>query len=156
MWAHPIFRPPVSFGTPGAPPCANVGTAWGSTIFTGIPVCVPHSCLPDGVTCSRRPLTTACLFHQTIPILWVLSLRSVSGCTKPGCVTLQVLTGGCKCASCCGGKNNPSGGMASKPRNVLLAPIKGFCSVSGFKKEPGRQCLDANMLEFWMFGFLWE
>lgn len=47
-------------------------------------------------------------------------------------------------------------GIASKPRNVLLAPIKGFCALSGFKKQSGRQHLDAKVLEFWMFGFLWE
>lgn len=47
-------------------------------------------------------------------------------------------------------------GVASKLRNVLLSLIKGFSALCGFKKQSGRQCLEARMLEFWMFGFLWE
>ena len=47
-------------------------------------------------------------------------------------------------------------GIVSKPKNVMLVPIKGFCSASGFKKRSGTQCPDARMQEFGVFGFLWE
>ena len=47
-------------------------------------------------------------------------------------------------------------GIVSKPRNVVLVPIKGFHSASGFRKQSGTQCLDAKMLEFGVLGFLWE
>lgn len=109
--------------------------------------------LISGVVCTQSPPTPQPVFSGS----------RCSGCLASGlflaaqnpAVPLRVL-GGAVSGLSAAETEVIAVGIASKPRNVLLAPIKGFCALSGFKKQSGRRRLEAKMLEFWMFGFLWE
>lgn len=120
-----------------------------------------HACPPTPLRpslCRRlRPVfwPRGCLLLRAVPIPWVVSLQPASGYAEPCCNSAGPSRGLSLCVRHCGGRINHSG-VVSKPRNVLLVLIKRFCSASGFKKLSGRQRLHAKMLEFWMFGFLWE
>lgn len=127
----------------------------GSIIFSSITDARPTSACP---WCHLHPESsdaTARPSLQTIPVLRVLGLPSVSGCRKHCCNSASSRGWGVCVQGAVRAEIIPVG-IVPKPRNVLPVPIKRFCFASGFKEQSGRQCSHAKTLEFWIFGFLWE
>lgn len=162
--SHPTICLPVPFGpeTPGAPLCPGVetvsvlaGSLWGvsgGTVFSGVTpgVPTPASCWNDLHPESSDP--KAYSFRQS----------QISGCSASrlflatqNLAVTQVLIWGYICARCSRGKNNHSG-YSFQTKECPASSEKGILFCIWLLEQSGRECLDAKMLEFWIFGFLWE
>ena len=129
-------------------------TTQGSSVFSGVALgtLTPASRWNPLHSGSLEPKD--CLFLHTVPVLRTTASHFfLVAQNRP--LSQQALLGAVYVLGAAEAKVITVG-IVSKPKNVMFVPRKGFCSASGFKKWSGTQHPDARMLEFGIFGFLWE